>query len=90
LDDETKNDVYMQLFTESDSSGFSIYEAHWDNKNELNDSLEGEIDNLLESAKRINQGIAKIETKINQIKDICQEYELEFCEFITLEYNFDL
>jgi hypothetical protein len=90
LDDETNNDVYMQLFTEPDSSGFSIYESHWDNENELNDSIEGEIDNLLESAKRINQGIAKIEAKINQIKDICQEYELEFCEFITLEYDFDL
>jgi hypothetical protein len=90
LDDETNNDIYMQLFTEPDSSGASIYESNWNNENELNDSIEGEIDNLLESAKRINQGIAKIEAKINQIKDICQEYELEFCEFITLEYDFDL
>ena len=89
LDDETNNDVYMELFSEPDSSGASIYESNWNNENELNDSIEGEIDNLLESAKRINQGIAKIEAKINQIKDICQEYELEFCEFITLEYDFD-
>jgi prefoldin subunit 5 len=47
------------------------------------------IDNLVEHVKKLNQAIAKISTKINQIKDICEEYELDFEEFITLNYDFD-
>lgn len=87
LDDVNDNYFCIQFFTDIDSDGLSLYYSHWDN--DSNDSIEGEIEELLNSIKRINQGISKIQTKINQIKDICEEYNLEFDNFIGLLYDFD-
>ena len=39
--------------------------------------------------KTVKKTVSKISTKINQIKDICEEYELDFEEFIQLNYDFD-
>jgi len=89
LDDNNDNYVVLQLYDSVDDIGESIYHQTWDNYDEHVDSIDGEIENLIESVKRINKGIVKISAKINQIKDICEEYELTFEEFITLEYDFD-
>ena len=89
LDDEKDDYVVLQLFTNVDNSGNSIYHSDWDNESEGGDSLEGEIEQLIDGVKRINQAIAKISTKIEQIRDICNEYELDFEEFIILNYDFD-
>lgn len=89
LDDEKDDYVILMLYTDIDNSGNSIYHSDWDNESEGNDSLEGEIEQLLDSVKRINQAIIKISTKIEQIRDICDEYELDFDEFITLNYDFN-
>lgn len=87
LDDVNDNYFCIQFFTDIDSDGLSLYYSHWDN--DSNDSIEVEIEELLNSIKRINQGISKIQTKINQIKDICEEYNLEFDNFIGVLYDFD-
>lgn len=87
LDDVNDNYFCLQFFTDIDSEGLSLYYSHWDN--DSNDSIEGEIEELINSIKRINQGISKIQTKINQIKDICEEYNLEFDNFIGVLYDFD-
>lgn len=89
LDDENDSFFLLQFYTPVDSTGHSIYHQEWDNECENCDSVEGEIDNLLESVKKINQGISKISTKIEQIKDLCEEYGLDFDSLITLNYNFD-
>lgn len=88
LDNENDNNTVLQLFTSVDDSGYSIYLSMWDSDDESCDSVEGEIDNLIDSVKRINRAIVKIQSKIEQIKDICDEYELSFEEFITLNYDF--
>jgi hypothetical protein len=89
LDDEKDNHVVLQLFSKIDNYGDSFFHQDWDNECEHCDSIEGEIDNLVEHVKKLNQAIVKILTKINQIKDICEEYELDFEEFIQLNYDFD-
>jgi hypothetical protein len=81
--------IVLQLFDKVDYNGNSVYHSDWDNEDENADSVEGEIENLIEAVKRINQGVGKINAKIEQIKDICEEYNLEFEEFITLNYDFD-
>lgn len=88
LDNENNSYVHLQLFTSVDYLGNSIYHGNWDNESE-NDSVEGEIDNLILSVKRIHYATTKISAKIEQIRDICEEYELDFNEFITLNYDFD-
>jgi hypothetical protein len=90
LDNEEDSYIVLQLFTSVTNSGTSIYHSEWDNECTGCDSVEGEIDNLIESAKRVNQGISKVSVKIDQIKDICEEYGLDFDQLITLNYDFDL
>lgn len=90
LDDEKDNYVVTQLFTSVDDYGNSIYHSNWDNECKTCDSLNGEIDNLVDSIKRINNGLSKISSKINQIKDICEEYELDFENLIDVLYDFDV
>jgi hypothetical protein len=89
LDDD--NDVYVviQLFTKVDDYGMSLYHQDWDNKTDGADSLEGEIETLIQETKRLNGVINKIRNKIEQIKEICEENDMEFEEFITLNYDFD-
>lgn len=88
LDDEEDNYFILQFFTKVDTYGNSLYHSDWNNETP-GDSIEGEIENLVEYAKKINQGISKIQIKIEQIKDICEEYELDFEEFIDVLYDFD-
>ena len=89
LDDTSDDYVVVQLFSPVDDHGGSIYQSEWDNDCEHCDSIEGEIDNLIMSVKRINQGIAKIASKIEQIRALCVEFELDFDELMTLNYDFD-
>lgn len=90
LDNEEDSYIVLQFFTSVGSHGNSIYHSEWDNECTGCDSVEGEIDNLMAAAKKINQGISKVSVKIDQIKDICEEYGLDFDELITLNYDFDL
>ncbi len=87
LDKENDDYTILQLFDNVDDFGNSIYHSDWNNENQHADSVEGEIENLIEAVKRINQGIGKISAKIDQIKDICEEYGLDFEEFITINYD---
>ena len=87
LDDPNDDIIYVQFFTNIDSNGNSIYHSDWDN--ESGESIEGEIEELIEAVKRINSGLSKINSKIEQIKDICEEYNLEFEDIIEVLYEFD-
>ena len=89
LDDDNDTYFVIQFFTNVDSNGLSLYHSDWDNESN-GDSIEGEIEELLNAIKRINQGVSKIQTKIEQIKDICEEYNLEFENFIDILYDFEV
>lgn len=87
LDDEIDDSVVLQLFTKIDNCKNPVYESDWNSKN--CDSVEGEILDLVVSVKKINKGISKIASKIEQIKEICEKYELEFDDFISVNYDFN-
>lgn len=89
LDSDDYTYVAIQFFTDVDVSGNSIYHSDWDNEPEQLSSVEEEIEELLNAVKRVSQGISKIYAKIEQIKDICEEYQLHFEDFISLNYDFD-
>jgi len=88
LDNETDNFVYVQLFTNTDNAGNSLYHSEWNNE-EHDDSLDTEIETLIQETKRINSLINKIRNKIEQIQELCDENELNIHEFISVNYDFD-
>jgi hypothetical protein len=103
LDKPEDNAVHIQFFTKADSSGNCLYEQNWDNyeaqfvdgKFEMKfsdipeESIEGHIETLIEETKKYNSVIGKISKKIDQIKEICEEHELDPEEFITVNFDFD-
>jgi lysyl-tRNA synthetase class II len=88
LDDDNDNDIVVQLFTKVDSYGDSLYHVDWLNWKE-GDSIETEIESLIQQTKKINSLVNKVRNKIEQIKEICEENELDIEEFITINYDFD-
>lgn len=84
--DLTDDSVTIQTFNTSNSDT-SIYESLWDSED--SESLESEIENLVQQVKNINIGVVKIEKQIEKIKDICNEYELNVDMFIDVVYNFE-
>lgn len=84
LENNDDNYLVVQFFL----NDTSLYHSEWDNESP-NDSIEDEIEELINATKRINQGISKIRTKIEQIKDICEEYNLKLNRFLDLIYDFD-
>lgn len=90
LNKEEDNDVQITFYTKVNSDGLSLYESDWDNyDNSIKDGIETEIEELINAVKRINFGISKIESKIEQIRNICEEYNLELDKFIDVLYDFN-
>lgn len=87
LDDESNNYCSLTFHTVVNDNGMSLYHSDWDS--ESGDCFESEIECLVDNIKRIDQGLSKIQSKINQIKDLCENYGLEFEEMIEVIYNFD-
>jgi hypothetical protein len=88
LDNETDDLVIVQLFTNTDNSGNSLFHYEWDNEKD-DDSLDVEIETLIQETKRINSLINKIRNKIEQIQDLCDENQLDIENFISINYDFD-
>lgn len=91
LDDENDNDFAIQFYSRVDDWGLSLYSSDIDNyhKTLTEDDIFDEMCALIENVKRINSAVSKIGKKIDQIREICEEYNLEFEEFIELRYDFD-
>jgi len=90
LDNDEDNYIVLQLFTQVGKyNGRSIYHQDWDNENKSLDSMEDEIEQLIDATKKLNAVINKIRNKIEQIQEICDENELDINEFISLNYDFD-
>jgi hypothetical protein len=90
LDNDEDNYIVLQLFTQVGKyDGRSLYHQDWDNENKFLDSIEDEIEQLIDATKKLNAVINKIRNKIEQIQEICDENELDINEFISLNYDFD-
>jgi hypothetical protein len=88
LEDKGNHYIVVQLFTKVDDYGNSLYHSEWENDNN-GDSIEGEIETLIQETKKINSLVNKVRNKIEQIKEICEENEFNIEEFITVNYDFD-
>jgi len=86
LDDPEDNLVIAQL---SIIDNDDLYDGQWDNENNDSESLEDEIFGLLEKVRELNKIISKVERKIEDIKEICKEAELDHEVFIRVQYDFD-
>jgi hypothetical protein len=84
--------LYFQFYTEVNEFGESIFHNSFElyhNDSEQVEKLQSEIDSLIEETKKINSAISNINKKIEQIKDICEENQLDINQFITILYDFD-
>jgi hypothetical protein len=83
--DYSKDDdsFILQLYTEDDRYYFSEYYSECKNC----DGVDIEIDNLINSVKTYVKLINKIEKKIDEIRELCSEHDLDIEKFITI--NFD-
>jgi len=89
MEDENDDVVFVQLFTKVDDWGESLYHQTWESDSEDGDTIEREIEVLIQETKRLNSVVNKIRNKIEQIQEICDENELDIEEFITINYDFD-
>lgn len=92
LYDDNNDEIFIELKSKLKFNGYiSMYESFWENDNNYNslDSLESEINHFVDSIKRIEEGIAIIKYRIEQIKNICDAMDIDYAEFITLNYNFN-
>lgn len=88
LENDDDNEIIIQFFTEMYDSVNSLYHQIWDSTNN-NSSVEDEIFELIEVTKRLNKAISKISKNIDNIKEICEDYGIEFDNFINLKYDFN-
>ena len=89
LTNDDDNSVYLQLYTKLDEYGDSFYHQDWDSGDIDADSVEGEIDNLVDSTISLTKAYSKINSKIDQIRDLCIEYNIDFDEIITIHVDLE-
>ena len=87
LDAEDDDCIIIQFFIELDGVGYSLHREDWDSTNH-NASIEEEIYELIEVNKKLNKALSKIDKHVDNIKEICKEYELDYEDFITIKYKF--
>lgn len=91
LDSSSENILITYYSNVNDDNGLSLYESVVDNYDSplTQINVEGEIEQLIDQVKILNKAVAKIGQKIEQIREICEEYNLEIEEFIEVIYNFE-
>jgi hypothetical protein len=87
LSDDNDDDIELHLFIDNEND--DMYYSDISNEEINSESLENEIEQLIDATKALNRAVAKISSKIEQIRDICDEYNLDIEMFITLNYNFN-
>jgi len=86
-EDPDEGDVFFQFFSKVNYDGNSMYHDQGDTENENFDLIDS-IDELITKIKILNKVINRIENKIEDIKSICEEYEMDFEDFIEIVYDF--
>jgi hypothetical protein len=87
-EDPDESDVFFQFFSKVNYDGNSIYHDQGDTENENFDLID-RIDELITKIKTLNKAITRIRNKIEDIKSICEECEMDIEEFIEIVYNFE-
>lgn len=77
---------YIRLNKDSYCELYNL-ETDWD-KYELKDIIEY-TEQLLQKGKELNSAINKIRNRIEQIREIMEDNDLVFEEFITIHFDFD-
>ncbi len=80
--------IVVQLFTDIDDNGFSLYDQTWENDGNCGDIV-GAIGELIDETKRINSIVNKIRKRIEQIEEICEEEGMDLNNFLTIKYDFE-
>jgi RNase adaptor protein for sRNA GlmZ degradation len=65
-----------------------LYHSNWDSNINPVTSIDQEIDELVEANKRFNKAVNKIQQYINNIIDVCKEYELDYEDFVEIKYDY--
>lgn len=86
--DNDDPDVLITFFSEVKSDGLSAYSQEWESYHDSDDSIESHIDDMIDYVKLINRVHAQIVRKIEEIREICEEHELDVDEYIKVEYDF--
>ncbi len=86
--DSSDEVVTFQFFSAVRNDGSSLFHSFVDT-DYIDFNLESHIDELVDRIQDLNRMIGKIEKHINSIKEICDENELDFEEFIMINYDFD-
>lgn len=81
LKNDDDDEVCIQFFTETDDTGTSLYSSILHSVDNIA-TVEEEIYELIEASKRFNKIVSKIYKNIETIKEICDEYELNYEYFI--------
>jgi len=87
IDEKVVTAQYYIRMTKDSYDDLYYLETEWD-KYELKDIIEY-TEQLIDRGKELNSAINKIRVKLEQIKEIMEQNDLEFEEFITLNFNFD-
>jgi predicted RNase H-like nuclease (RuvC/YqgF family) len=84
-----KIEAHQGYIRKSEDEWNDIYtlEIYW-NENELKDLIES-TEQLLQKAKELNSAINKIRNKVEQIKEICEEIDMNYEEFIIINFDFE-
>lgn len=88
LNDSEDKGVFFQFFSKVDNYGNSLYHSQQDT-DDKNFDLIGEIEELITNIKKLNQVIGKIQNKLDDIKNICEENEMNVEDFIEIIYDFN-
>jgi hypothetical protein len=85
-------DVLFDFHTKINYDGNSLYESMIEGYEEeiiTLDMVEEQLLILVEEAKKYSRVISKIEAKIEQIKDLCTDNDLNIDDFIRIEFDFE-
>jgi hypothetical protein len=77
----------IQIFSKVDNGGNSLYESIFEYNGDF-ENLTSEIEELIDYIKLENRIIAKIESKIDEIKALCDELQIDSEQFISVNYEF--
>jgi hypothetical protein len=86
------DNVLFNFHTKIDNNGLSLYQRIIEGYGEeiiTLDMVEGELLTLVDEGKKYSRVISKIEAKIEQIKDLCTENDLNIDDFIRIEFDFE-
>ncbi len=98
LDIQDSISTYIQIESYKDSDDELIFtfwitlnyknESLYENKTEIKDSLEENLNILIENSYNYGKAIKKIKSKIESIVEICEEYDIHYEHFILIEYDY--